>query len=392
MICRENSKIKNIQDKTKNTNGIVKLTLSNFRNYKDMRLALDSRSLVLTGDNGAGKTNILEAISLLGRGSGLRNSKLSEIGSRKVDEENGDSWAVAVSLRSDNVLTNMGTSYDIVSKAKRKANIDGRAGESLSSFSDYISVLWLTPQMDNLFIESPSDRRRFVDRMVSVIDPDHTGRCAVFDRANRQRMKLFRDGVHDAHWHEALEDVLCRYGVSIAAARIDFLNRMNSSLFDYQGPFPVPVLSMVGEIDTLLNDRPAIEAEELFRKNLEEKRLIFSKNGDLFNTDGPNRSDLKVIMKNNGRAAFECSTGEQKALLVSIILANLSLLPLKKNRTRILLLDEVVAHLDKGRRSFLFDSLFQTNTQVWITGTDKNIFSSLGDKVQYFTVENSMIS
>ena len=149
---------------------------------------------------------------------------------------------------------------------------------------------------------------------------------------------------------------------------------------------------MVGEIDTLLADRPAIEAEELFRENLEEKRLNVSKKGDLPATEGPNRSDLKVVMKDKGRVASECSTGEQKALLVSIILANLSLLPFKKNITRILLLDEVVAHLDEGRRSFLFDRLFQTNTQVWITGTDKNIFSSLGDKVQYFTVDKSMIS
>ena len=392
MIHRENSKIKKIHEKVKQPNGIVKLTLTNFRNYKELRLVLDSRSLVITGDNGAGKTNILEAISLLARGSGLRNSKLSEIGSRDVDEEHGDSWAVAASLKYGNEITNLGTSYDPLSNEKRKANINGQGGISLSHFAEHIGVLWLTPQMDNLFIESPSDRRKFLDRMVSVIDPGHAGRCAAFDRANRQRMKLFRDGMYDEKWHEALEDVLCRYGVSISAARIDFLNRMNKSICQYQGPFPIPTLSMVGEIDTLLADRPAIEAEELFRENLEEKRLNVSKKGDLPATEGPNRSDLKVVMKDKGRVASECSTGEQKALLVSIILANLSLLPFKKNITRILLLDEVVAHLDEGRRSFLFDRLFQTNTQVWITGTDKNIFSSLGDKVQYFTVDKSMIS
>ena len=394
MTFRENYKINNISSGLKNANsdGVVKLTLSNFRNYENLRLVFDSRPVVLTGLNGAGKTNILEALSLLCRGSGLRGSKLSDIGFKRPEDLNGKSWAVAAMLKNGDSSFNLGTSFDSSGVEKRKASIDGKMVRSPNLFSDLIGILWLTPQMDSLFIDSPSERRRFVDRMVTFIDPDHSGRCAAYDQALRQRFRLFRDGINDAKWHETLEDVLCRYGVSITAARCDFLIKMNKSLMQYLGPFPVPVLSMAGDIEKLLLNGPAIDAEEAFRKNLEQKRKIYIKNGESTVVEGPNRSDLTVIMRNNGRLAEECSTGEQKALLVSITLAHLALFPTKKSRVRVLLLDEVVAHLDRDRRKFLFERVFDTNSQAWITGTDEDVFSKLKDMVQRFNVKNGVVS
>ena len=245
--------------------GVVRLMLTDFRNYDHLQLNLDTRPVVLTGSNGVGKTNILEALSFLTAGRGLRGAKLADVGRRAPTENSERPWAVSAEIETPVGSTRLGTGIDAASPDRRSVHIDGKAMKSATALAQYVGAIWLTPAMDQLFAESPGERRRFLDRLVTVLDPEHASRCAAYDQAARRRARLFRDGVTDAAWFEALEDTLVRYGIAIAAARRETIAKLNEALAAVDGPFPVAYLSLSGQVDAWLENLAALDAEDAFR-------------------------------------------------------------------------------------------------------------------------------
>lgn len=372
--------------------GVVRLMLTDFRNYNHLSLDLDTRPVVLTGSNGVGKTNILEALSFLTAGRGLRGAKLAEVGRRAPTESSDRPWAVSAEIETPAGSTRLGTGIEAATPDRRSVHVDGKVVKSVASLAQYVGAIWLTPAMDQIFAESPGERRRFLDRLVTVLDPEHASRCAAYDQAARRRARLFRDGVTDAAWYEALEDTLVRYGIAIAAARRDSVAKLNDGLAAAEGPFPAAHLSLSGQVDLWLETLAAVDAEDAFRENLISSRLGWTRSGDVPTPEGPNRSDLVVVMAETGRAASECSTGEQKALLVSIVLAHVQLQADRRGYPPLLLLDEVAAHLDRDRRQHLFDRITNSGAQAWLTGTDVSVFSGFGDAAQLFAVSDGKVS
>ncbi len=368
--------------------GIVRLMLTDFRNYDHLNLELDTRPVVLAGANGAGKTNILEALSFLTAGRGLRGAKLADVGRCSPSEAHERPWAVSADIETPAGSTRLGTGIDAASPDRRSVHIDGKPAKGASALSQHIGAIWLTPAMDRLFTDTPGERRRFIDRLVTVLDPEHSSRCAAYDQAARRRARLFRDGVTDDTWFEALEDTLARYGVAIAAARRDTVTQLNDVLVATDGPFPAAHLKLSGQVDDWLEHLAALDAEDAFRGDLVSSRQSWSRTGDAPPPQGPNRSDLLVVMAKTGRPAADCSTGEQKALLVSIVLAHVHLQSERRGCPPLLLLDEVAAHLDRDRRRHLFDRVTASGAQAWLTGTDISVFAELGDAAQLFSVSD----
>ncbi len=372
--------------------GVVRLMLTDFRNYEHLVLEPDTRSVVLTGENGAGKTNILEALSYLAAGRGLRGAKLSDIGRRTPGDTETKSWAVSADYETGAGSVRLGTGLDADNADRRMVHIDGKLAKGPAALAAHVSAVWLTPAMDQLFTDTPGERRRFMDRLVTALDPEHASRVAAYEQANRRRTRLFRDGVTDASWFEALEDTMARYGVAITVARHDTAARLNAALADDDGPFPAARLGLRGTIDEWVDSMAAVDAEEALKSDLERDRLNWSKDDEPPSAQGPNRSDLDVVMASNGRVAASCSTGEQKALLVSIILAHVQVQTDHKGRPPLLLLDEVAAHLDQDRRHCLFERVLSSASQAWLTGTDVGTFTELGSSAQMFSVADGQAS
>ena len=372
--------------------GVVRLMLTDFRNYEHLSLDTDSRPVVLTGANGAGKTNILEALSFLTAGRGIRSAKLSDVGRRNPEETDGRPWAVAAEVETPVGSVRLGSGIDGTSPDRRVVHIDGKPVKGAAALAPFLGAVWLTPAMDRLFNDMPSERRRFLDRLVSVLDPDHVSRVAAYGQANRRRARLFRDGVTDAAWFEALEDTLARYGVAIAAARRDAIARLNGVLAEEDGLFPAAQLGLDGLIDEWLDSMAAVDAEEALRRRLKESRGAWSGDGEPPAAQGPNLSDFTVVMASNGRIAAACSTGEQKALLVSIVLAHVRVQTERCGQPPLLLLDEVAAHLDRDRRHYLFERVTMSGAQAWLTGTDVAVFAEFGNAVQLFSVADGQVT
>ncbi len=373
------------------TSGVVRLMLTDFRNYPHLRLDLDTRPVVLTGKNGVGKTNILESLSFLTAGRGLRGAKLADVGRRAPNETSDRPWAISVDLETPAGTTRLGTGVDAAAPDRRSVHIDGKVAKGAAALAQHVGAVWLTPAMDRIFSDSPGERRRFIDRLVTVLDPDHASRCAAYEQANRRRARLFRDGVTDETWFEALEDTLARYGVAIAAGRRETIARLNGVLTESDGPFPSATLGLTGQIDDWLETHAAVDAEDLFRQDLIVSRRAWTRSGEAPAPQGPNRSDLFVTMAKTGRLAAECSTGEQKALLVSIVLAHVELQSARRGFPPLLLLDEVAAHLDSDRRRHLFDHVLASGAQAWLTGTDVAMFNDLADAAQVFAVSEAQV-
>ena len=372
--------------------GVVRLMLTDFRNYPHLRLETDLRPVVLAGANGAGKTNILEALSLLTPGRGLRGSRLSEIGRRAPDESEGRAWAIAADIETAAGVVRVGTGIEAGAEERRAVHIDGKPVRGTAVLAEYFGAIWITPAMDRLFTDTPGERRKFIDRLVTALDAEHASRCAAYDQAYRRRTRLFRDGITDGAWYSALEDTLARYGVAVAAARRDAVMRLNEVLGSASGPFPAARLNLAGFVDDCLNGHAAVDAEDMLRAQMESSRQSWTVGNEPPVTPGPNRSDLEVAMLSNGRQASECSTGEQKALLISIILAHVSLRTQVRGQPPLLLLDEVVAHLDEARRQHLFDRVVESGVQAWLTGTDASVFEGLGDAARILNVANGAVT
>lgn len=365
---------------------IKSLRLENFRSYTAASLGdLSCGPVVLYGANGAGKTNILEALSLLSPGRGLRGAKLAEMQRRET--ENGP-WAVSAHAETSFGPVRLGTGWDR-SVDKKIIRINGEHAKNQAVLSEWLSCVWLTPQMDRLFLEGSAARRRFLDRLVFAFDPGHSGRVTRYENAMGQRSKILRESeVPDSRWLDALESTMAETGVAIAAARVDFVRRLQTACdradINENALFPKARLRAAGTIEELLTRIPALEAEELFRYQLRETRRPDAVTGGA--ATGPHKGDLAVTYIAKDMPASQCSTGEQKALLLGIIVAHARLIAAERGSPPVLLLDEVAAHLDDRRRAGLYDILLALGGQVWMTGTDIGLFSWLRGRASFHEV------
>jgi DNA replication and repair protein RecF len=363
-----------------NRSAVVRLSVNEFRCYSSLRLEVDPRPVVLTGPNGAGKTNILEALSFLAPGRGLRRCRLGDvarIGSAQP------AWAVAASLKRGTETIELGTGRD-GSSERRLVRIEGRPAKSQTSLGEWLSVLWLVPAMDRLFTDSAGGRRRFLDRLVLGMDPAHARRSSTYDHALRERGRLVREGRRDARWFDALEQTLAEQGSAIAEARRATLERLNEACGQGIGPFPAAQLGLTGTVDEILAERGPQGARDWLRERLARARED--------EAPGPHRSDFLVRHRGKDLPAALCSTGEQKALLLSILLGQARVQTERRGVPPVLLLDEVAAHLDETRRAALWDELEALRMQSWMTGTDFSLFADLDGRGQFFGVADGHVA
>lgn len=368
---------------------VRRLTVTDFRCYAGARLEIDQRPVVLTGANGAGKTNLLEAISFLSPGRGLRRAKLSEI-----DRLSGDAggWVVAAKVETRQGPVDIGTGRDISAAPgveRRVVRIDGAPARSQNVLADHLSLAWLTPQMDRLFLDGASGRRRFFDRLAYGADPAHATRVNSYEHALRERARLLKQGRADSAWLTALEEQMAAGGIAIAAARQALVARLNQACEVAVGPFPRAALALDGAVDRWLEEMPALAAEDRLRAALAASRRQDSESGGA--SEGPHRSDIVARHVDKDMPAALCSTGEQKALLIAITLAHARLQAAESGSAPILLLDEVAAHLDEIRRAALYDEICALGAQAWLTGTDRSLFEPFAGRAQYATVADAAV-
>ncbi|WP_455474241.1 DNA replication/repair protein RecF [Bartonella sp. B30(2025)] len=362
---------------------VRQLRLAHYRNYPFFNIHFSGQHVVFTGHNGAGKTNLLEALSFLSPGRGLRRAVYSDVSS--VDS-GGEGFVVFARLQCDLYgEVDIGTALE-VSDNSRKVHING-VSETGDCLTDYCNISVLTPSMDGLFTGSSLERRRFLDRMVLAIDPLHGRRIADYDKVMRARNRLFLDGNKDHTWFDALEMQMAELATAIAAARIDatgLLNDMFTQMLIHT-PFPRAFLQVEGFLETALGKISAVEVEEQFYDRLRRNREIDRAAGRTL--EGPHRTDLQVFYADKNVAAASCSTGEQKALLTGLILSHARLAGMMSDRASILLLDEMVAHLDSYRRAALFDILDDLGGQTFMTGTDRILFDALKGRAEFFEIQ-----
>ncbi|HEX4508101.1 MAG TPA: DNA replication/repair protein RecF [Alphaproteobacteria bacterium] len=366
---------------------VSRLTLTEFRCYAHARIEADPGIIVLTGPNGAGKTNLLEAISLLSPGRGLRGARSADF--QRLNGPPEAIWGVAATIAGPDGDTLAGTGRELGSE-RRVVQIDGKAGKSQSALADILSIVWLTPQMDRLFTESAKGRRRFLDRLVFGLDPAHAGRVTRHDTALRQRAKLLAERPGETAWLDAVEAELAATGVALAAARVDMVGRLARALDASTGPFPRPVVTAEGPVEARLGVQPALAVEDWLKEALARNRMSDAAQGET--RIGAHKGDLGVTHREKQVPAALTSTGEQKAILVAIVLAAARLAMAERGRTPILLLDEVAAHLDDTRRQALYAEISALGAQAWMTGTDRTLFDALGTKARHFTVRDAHIT
>ncbi|MCQ8871590.1 DNA replication/repair protein RecF [Mesorhizobium sp. LMG17149] len=371
-------------------NHISKLTLTNFRNYAALTIDLAPGAVVFSGDNGAGKTNLLEAISLLTPGRGLRRAPYVD-----VAREGGDGgFALHARLDGPDGQVEIGTGIsggDTAGEGGRRVRINGASARSAEDMLEWLRVVWLTPAMDALFTGPAADRRRFLDRLVLAIDPGHGQRAIDYEKAMRGRNRLLTENSRDDRWFDAIETQMAETGVAIAAARAEMV-RLLATMIDRlpdTGPFPRADIGLSGDLEAEITAAPAVDVEERFRRTLAGGRERDRAAGRTL--DGPHRSDLVVRHRPKAMPAELCSTGEQKALLVGIVLSHARLTGEMSGMTPILLLDEIAAHLDSRRRAALFSILEELNCQAFMTGTDAALFSSLQGRAQFLTVDHGTV-
>jgi DNA replication and repair protein RecF len=372
---------------------IRRLTLAKFRSYRAASLTVDAQLAVLVGPNGAGKTNLIEAISFLAPGRGLRRATLDEVAFAEGD----GAWAVAAEVEGALGLATLGTGIEPPASEdaalSRKYRVDGETVTSSSAFSSHLSVVWLTPTMDGLFGGPAAERRRFLDRLVLAVDGTHNSRVNALERSLRSRNRLLEQPNPDPHWLDAIERETAEMAIAVAAARAETVRRLAAALMRNRNPaspFPWAGIALDGWIENALLEQPATEVEDRYRAVLRHNRARDAAAGRT--TDGPQLTDLDVLYGPKGIAAARASTGEQKALLIGLILAHASLVAEMTGYAPLLLLDEVIAHLDPGRRAALFDALAALAAQVWMTGADPAPFADVAARAQVFTVSPGRVA
>lgn len=369
---------------------VSRLKLSNFRNYASADIALEPGLVVLAGENGAGKTNLLEAVSLLTPGRGLRRAPYVDM----QGKAGAGGFAIHATVENPDGEIEIGTGTSGTTGAEgengRRVRING-ANATADEMMERLRVAWLTPAMDALFTGPAGDRRRYLDRLVLAIDPAHGKRALDYEKAMRGRNRLLAEESRDGRWFDAIEAQMAETGVAIAAARMELLQLMRAMIEKQPegGPFPKSDIAIEGDLERMVGDRPAVEIEEQFIRQLAAERPRDRAAGRTLT--GPHRSDLLVRHRPKDMAAEFCSTGEQKALLVGMTLAHARLTAEVSGMTPILLLDEIAAHLDEGRRAALFSILQETGGQTMMTGTDAALFASIADSAQFLIVSNGSV-
>jgi DNA replication and repair protein RecF len=368
---------------------IERLKLTDFRNYAQASLSLRGRHVVLVGENGAGKTNLMEAVSFLSPGRGLRRAVLSDIA--RVGAPAGFSIFAEIEGMAGDVEIGTGTEGGGEDEALvRRLRINATPVKSVDELTDHLRVLWLTPAMDGLFTGPSADRRRFLDRLVLSLDPAHGRRASDFERAMRSRNKLLSDGRFDPSWLSGIEQQMAALGVAMAAARREMLGLLAGLIEgDRQtSRFPSAHLALSGFMDDEA-DRPAYELEDRYIQMLASSRHRDAAAGRTL--DGPHRVDLQIRHIEKDMNAERCSTGEQKALLIGLVLAHARLVGTMTGFAPVLLLDEIAAHLDEGRRAALFDRIDALGGQAFMTGTDRSMFAALGERADIITVRDGSL-
>jgi DNA replication and repair protein RecF len=375
------------------TLALTRLTLTDFRNYPGLRLDVAANLLALTGANGAGKTNLLEAISLLAPGRGLRGAAFEDL----ARQGGSGTWAIAAETAKDGEAVALGTGWSGQpdggeSSQSRLVIIDGHVQKGLGALGQVMRLLWLTPAMDRLFAGPASDRRRFLDRLVQAFDPEHGSRVAVFEKLMRERNLLLEDARADRAWLASLEAHMAEAATAISAARLHAISALQSHIDSGRraSAFPWGKVAVEGEIEALLSTTPAVRVEDEYRRILHDSRKLDAAAGRTLN--GPHRSDFSVLHGPRDMPAGRCSTGEQKALLIGLILAQARAVKDESKVAPVLLLDEVAAHLDRERREGLFAALGALGCQAWMTGTDAETFARLGNNSAVFHVEDGTVS
>ena len=373
---------------------VEELTLTAFRCYRSASLSLDARPVVLTGSNGAGKTNCLEAVSLLAPGRGLRGAELRELirtpAGRSGADDRAPQTVVAARVVHDGRPVRIGTAVEPTAQGFRRiVRIDG-APVPAQKLGHLVRAVWLTPTMDRLFLDGASGRRRFLDRLALSALPDHAGHVAAYERAMRDRQRLLRDGGGDAQWFAALEATMAERGVAIAAGRSHIIERLTEALMARaDSAFPSAVLELAGDVERALRTSKADALAAEIRTRLADGRRRDVEAGRALY--GPHRSDLVVHHGGTGRLAQSCSTGEQKALLIAIVLAHGRALKEDAGAAPLLLFDEIAAHLDETRRLALFEEIRAMDCQAWLTGTDRALFAPMGAEAQHFAVAEGRV-
>jgi DNA replication and repair protein RecF len=371
---------------------VRQLRLTNFRNYARAQLSLDARPVVLVGENGAGKTNLLEAVSLLGPGQGLRGRPYGELGRK----QGPGGWAVAARVMSRHGEVEIGTGFALEEKgeaAGRTVRIAGKEQGS-ASLTEYVKLVWLIPAMDGLFTGPASERRRFLDRLMLAVDPKMRGPRTRYDRAMRQRNRLFQMREGSLALFASLEEQMAEAGVAIAASRLDAVAHLSALIARTKGergqsPFPFASLSLEGTLEEALAERPAIEVEDAYRRALGEARDRDRAAARAL--EGPHLSDLTVFHGPSNAPAQDCSSGEQKALLLGLVLTKAELIKELAGASPLVLLDEVAAHLDAARRKALFSEILRLEAQAWMTGTERELFAPIAPDAQILTVNQGNI-
>jgi DNA replication and repair protein RecF len=364
---------------------IRRLALSNFRSYRAAQIEVAADLVALIGPNGAGKTNLIEAISFLTPGRGLRRATVEEV----AFSEGDGSWAASAEVEGMLGLATLGTGVEPGAEGNaalaRKFRIDREPVGSATAFADHLRVVWLTPAMDPLFMGPGSERRRFLDRLVLAVDAEHTSRVAALERSLRARNRLLEEPRPDPHWLDAVEHETAELAVAVAALRAETVRRLQGVLAARCGDvFPAAALALDGWMERLLPEHPAADIEDRYRAVLRDSRARDAAAGRTL--DGPHLTDLVVVYPPKSIPAADASTGEQKALLIGLVLAHAELLGEMTGFAPVLLLDEVVAHLDPTRRSALYDALMRLGAQVWMTGADPSAFDAIEAQAAVFDV------
>lgn len=370
---------------------IHRLSLTNFRSYRAASLETSADMVALVGPNGAGKTNCIEAISFLSPGRGLRRATLEDVGSNEGD----GSWAVSATVEGEVGLATLGTGIDPPMEGasiSRRCRIDREPVGSAAAFGDHLRMVWLTPAMDQLFMGAASERRRFFDRLVLAIDKDHNGRVSALERSLRSRNRLLEDRNCDSHWLDAVERETAELAVAVAAMRSETVTRLAAMLHarGAASAFPSAIIALDGWMEQALTSQSATAVEDRYRTILRDNRPRDAAAGRTL--DGPHLTDLQVIYAPKSMPARDASTGEQKALLIGLILAHATLVAEMTGITPLLLLDEIVAHLDPDRRRSLFGELGKLGAQVWMTGADPAAFIDIGPMGELFDVVQGRIA